>query len=532
MPQRNRRNGGSARSSKVTGGASNNASRRSVTRLLVTPAAAFSAIQWRAETGGVSVTPAPRMPFGGTPKRIRKARLPGSMFRCRPQDHPVSRWPRRASLRISALSCGQLHIAGLKAKRYVAKGGCSAPRRQTLLEGFAAFGCRRRGVGCGGRVFLELAFHLFFLFALLFQFLLPLLEPEIGFCQVVFSSFGWIARMQLNTRGTRARRPLPGPAWPVVNNTPSAALPTTRMSFGCRLLLVVLVAILGGCSTAGKKEPPPAAKPAPGAKYYKDDGPGDGAPADVDALPDAVPRVEPLHRFANRPYTVFGREYVPATSLRPYKERGVASWYGRKFHGEKTSSGETYDMYAMTAAHPTLPLPSYARVTNVATGKSVVVRVNDRGPFLHDRVIDLSYAAASKLGIAQKGSGEVEVEAVIPAEMAALAAAAPLPTVASAPVAASPAGTPPTEPAAAMPVAGADGGFVVQLGAFASNANAENFVSHLTSRIASVGVEPKVRQVSGLYRVFVGPYPSRDDARRVADRLRDALGLPSTIVAH
>ena len=113
---------------------------------------------------------------------------------------------------------------------------------------------------------------------------------------------------------------------------------------------------------------------------------------------------------------MFGREYVPATSLRPYKERGIASWYGRKFHGEKTSIGETYDMYAMTAAHPTLPLPSYARVTSVATGKSVVVRVNDRGPFLHGRVIDLSYAAAYRIGIAQKGSGEVEVEAIIPGE--------------------------------------------------------------------------------------------------------------------
>ncbi len=130
---------------------------------------------------------------------------------------------------------------------------------------------------------------------------------------------------------------------------------------------------------------------------------------------------------------MFGREYVPATSLRPYKERGIASWYGRKFHGEKTSTGETYDMYAMTAAHPTLPLPSYARVTNVATGKSVIVRVNDRGPFLHDRVIDLSFAAANRIGIAQKGSGEVEVEAIIPVETAAMSAAAPLPPVASAP---------------------------------------------------------------------------------------------------
>ena len=238
-----------------------------------------------------------------------------------------------------------------------------------------------------------------------------------------------------------------------------------------------------------------------------------------------MPRPEPLHRFANRPYTVFGRDYVPATSLRPYRERGVASWYGRKFHGQKTSSGETYDMYAMTAAHPTLPLPSYARVTNVATGKSVVVRVNDRGPFLHGRVIDLSYAAAHRIGIAQKGSGEVEVEAILPGD-AALVAAAPLPPVAAAPLAPPPAGGRPPRPATPVPGGRAsDGGFVVQLGAFANYANAQNFVAHLANQLAPTGVEPKVRQVNGLFRVFVGPYPTRDDARRTADRLREALGL-------
>jgi rare lipoprotein A len=178
-------------------------------------------------------------------------------------------------------------------------------------------------------------------------------------------------------------------------------------------------------------------------------------------------------------------------------------------------------MFAMSAAHPTLPLPSYARVTNVATGKSVVVRVNDRGPFLHDRVIDLSYAAAHKLGIAQKGSGEVEVDAIIPGE-AVRVAAAPLPPVTAAPAGLPPAGT-------LVPAAAADGGFIVQLGAFASNANAQNFILHVANQLAPVGVEAKVRQVDGLFRVFVGPYATRDDALRTADRLRDALGLPSTI---
>ena len=320
-----------------------------------------------------------------------------------------------------------------------------------------------------------------------------------------------------------------------------------------RFLFAAAVLSVGACTTAPKKEAQPSA---PGTKYYKDDGPGENPPPGLEAQPDAAPRIEPLNRFANRPYTVFGREYVPATSLRPYKERGIASWYGRKFHGEKTSSGEVYDMYAMTAAHPTLPIPSYARVTNVATGKSVVVRVNDRGPFLHNRVIDLSYAAATKIGIAQKGSGEVEVEAIIPIETATVAAAAPLPPVVAA--AASPqvaaarstatpgTGTPSiTAPSAAtagaastaevpqsVPVAPADGGFVVQLGAFASSANAENFLARLAAPIAQVGVEGRIRQLSGYFRVFVGPYATRDEARRTADRLRDAFGLESTIAVH
>src|SRR4051812_44395617 len=184
------------------------------------------------------------------------------------------------------------------------------------------------------------------------------------------------------------------------------------VSFACATSIMI---VLAACTSAPPRETRAPSKPG----YYKDDGPADVTPADLDALPDAVPQREPLHRFANRPYTVFGREYVPATSLRPYKERGVASWYGRKFQGQKTAIGETYDMFAMTAAHPTLPLPSYARVTNPSNGKSVIVRVNDRGPFLNERVIDLSYAAAHRLGIAQRGSGEVQVEAILLDDMIA-----------------------------------------------------------------------------------------------------------------
>src|SRR6185436_9817039 len=178
------------------------------------------------------------------------------------------------------------------------------------------------------------------------------------------------------------------------------------------------------------------------------------------------------------------------------------------------------------------------RVTSLATGKTVIVRVNDRGPFLHNRVIDLSFAAATRIGIAQKGSGEVEVESIIPIEMTTVASAAPLPPVVTAPLApptsaGAPAGaSPASQPTVSVPVAATDSGFVVQLGAFASNANAENFLAHIAAPIGQVGVQPRVRQVGGLFRVFVGPYATRDEAKRTADRLRDALGLDSMIAVH
>jgi rare lipoprotein A len=308
------------------------------------------------------------------------------------------------------------------------------------------------------------------------------------------------------------------------------------------LLLLLLVAACSSTPPRRDASAPPSsstgssATPSLGSsRYYKDDGPADRLPADLDSVPDAVPKVEPLHKFANRPYSVLGREYIPATTLKAYRERGVASWYGRKFHGQPTSIGETYDMFAMTAAHPTLPLPSYARVTNVATGKSVVVRVNDRGPFLNDRIIDLSYAAAHRIGIAQRGSGEVEVEAILPGAPSVLATAAPLPPVASAPVVSAPAEvTPVPTPVASLaaPSGVSSNGYAVQLGAFASYANAQNFLAHAQNQLASASVEAKVRQAGGLYRVYVGPYADRDEARRVGERITQAFGFATTVGPH
>ncbi|WP_039051582.1 septal ring lytic transglycosylase RlpA family protein, partial [Bordetella avium] len=177
-------------------------------------------------------------------------------------------------------------------------------------------------------------------------------------------------------------------------------------------MMLLLAAVLAGCGTSGKR----------GGGYYKDDGPDANPPANLDSIPDAVPRLEPLASGANRPYVVFGKRYVPDTREQPFRQEGIASWYGKKFHGNSTSIGEPYDMYSMTAAHPTMPLPSYARVTSKATGRTIIVRVNDRGPFHSDRIMDLSYVAAYKLGIIGPGSGPVVVERILPSEIRNMAA--------------------------------------------------------------------------------------------------------------
>lgn len=310
-----------------------------------------------------------------------------------------------------------------------------------------------------------------------------------------------------------------------------------------RCASILLAVALAACSSA---PPRPAANGAAGGsgrsgQYYLDDGPPLNPPANLASIPDAVPRLEPLKQSANKPYFVLGREYVPATRLEPYHERGIASWYGRKYHGQRTSTGERYDMYSMTAAHPTLPLPSYARVTDVASGRSVVVRVNDRGPFLHGRIIDLSYAAAYKLGVAQKGSDLVDVDAILPGDSAhPLEATAPTtlaPVLEPAPGASTPpapaeiasASSAPPDLAAATspgvaPVTATPEGYSVQLGAFANFSNAESFLAHVQNQLAQVTVEPRIRQSGGLYRVYVGPYPGRDKARRVGERITQAFG--------
>ena len=293
-----------------------------------------------------------------------------------------------------------------------------------------------------------------------------------------------------------------------------------------------------------------------GGAYYKDDGPGDEVPDNLDDIPDAQPQLEPLHRFANRPYVVLGKAYEPDTTLRSRQERGIASWYGKKFHGQKTSIGEPYDMFAMTAAHPTLALPSYARVTNLGNGRSVVVRVTDRGPFHADRVIDLSYAAAYRLGYVDNGSTLVEVESIVPAgattmtyaqvmppprplraaagaaepdEIELLAARLPFDKVvapSALPAAAPAAASAPTSSAAAL------SGVFLQLGAFASAENAESLRSHLLRELDWLNEGIQINAGGGMHRVHLGPYPNRTDAEKVAERIRLALGYRPTVVAQ
>lgn len=275
---------------------------------------------------------------------------------------------------------------------------------------------------------------------------------------------------------------------------------------------VFLAFFLFACGTA-PKAPSKAATPTQGGKYYADDGPPEKVPDNLAQIPDAVPTNEPFHRFANRPYVVFGQSYVPVVNKEPTRERGMASWYGRKFHGQRTASGETYDMFAMTAAHKTLPIPSFARVTNVKTRQSVVVRINDRGPFHSDRIIDLSYAAAARIGIVNVGSGMVEVERV-------LSAGTPEPLVA-------PTVPPPAQVAAVETpwVSQESAGLWLQLGAFSSAGTAESFRTKVVSDLPWLREAANVSTRDGMHRVRLGPYRNLDEAMAIAEKLRRSLGV-------
>lgn len=265
-----------------------------------------------------------------------------------------------------------------------------------------------------------------------------------------------------------------------------------------------------------KESKPTVVPPPKSSGYYEDDGPGANPPPNLDAVPDAVPKAEPLHPFANSPYTINGVTYVPDTSGKPYLARGLASWYGRRFHGRPTASGEPYDMYAMTAAHRTLPIPSYVRVTNLANGRSVVVRINDRGPFHPGRIIDLSYTAAYKLGLLDK-VGMVEVELLRPpSKDRNKAATNRRPET----VSGSAQRTPPSTK------------IYLQVGAFSRLEGAKALAEELAHSLGRQVPGVLQRYENGLIKVQIGPYSSADEAAQAATRLNAVLGYKPYVVVR
>ena len=305
-----------------------------------------------------------------------------------------------------------------------------------------------------------------------------------------------------------ASKPTPAPVPPVAAPIPSPA-PTTA--------------------------PMPTPKPSapeidePGG-YYLDDGPGDNPPKDINRIPNAIPKKEPLHSRTNRPYKALGATYKPMTSYQPYKARGIASWYGKRFHGKKTSNGETYDMYSMTAAHTILPLPSYAKVTNPANGRSVIVRVNDRGPFKHSRIIDLSYAAAHKLGYVNKGSTLVEVEAIDPDQVDNYASNNINNQEAPQVVAPATSAIPVDQNGNAETVL--ESGFFVQAGAFKNEANADNLINKLQA--LDIDQNSGINKVynNGLHRLKIGPFETKLGADKTAADIRKQLNVPAITITQ
>ena len=277
----------------------------------------------------------------------------------------------------------------------------------------------------------------------------------------------------------------------------SPAPRTDRAALRTAATALALLA-LGACSLTHHRTPPaPPPAPTPPANVP-------APPAGVNAVPNAVPRVEPRSAHGNPPfYDVLGQRYYVLASADGYLERGVASWYGPTFHGGNTSSGEPYDMYAMTAAHKTLPLPCYARVTNLRNGRSVVVRINDRGPFVANRLIDLSYTAASRLDMLREGTTLVEVRTLspqVPDELARTSAQPP--------------------PA-----------LYVQAGAFADQQNAQRLLERLQAAgLARAFIALPLQTGAHLYRVRLGPIDSVAQFDELTARLA-ALGIPDARLA-
>tara|TARA_R110000796_G_scaffold63377_14_gene146757 strand:+ start:3388 stop:4311 length:924 start_codon:yes stop_codon:yes gene_type:complete len=294
------------------------------------------------------------------------------------------------------------------------------------------------------------------------------------------------------------------------------------------LVWAIAITALAGCSSTSGK----------GGGRTSSDGP----PAymkDVSTIPDAVPTPH-TGAYKATPYTVLGKSYQPMQDGRSYREEGEASWYGTKFHGQATANGEEYDLYGMTAAHKTLPLPTYVQVTNLDNQRKIIVRVNDRGPFYSTRIIDLSYAAAKKLGFAERGVARVRVEGIDPvvwqqqndpsylvsdrsrSEAPSAAVAVPVPEE---PVSWQRAPVVDTAPAE-------QGQYYLQVGAFSTDLAAQQLRQRLQGTLAAeVVVMPVQRETGTLHRVRVGPVASQDEAQRLIEQLRLANVADATLVS-
>ena len=289
--------------------------------------------------------------------------------------------------------------------------------------------------------------------------------------------------------------------------------------------IFILISILTGCASVPSFKNDSVTTPSKkGGGYYLDDGPGDHPPENIDAIPDATPRVEPFNARANQPYIALDNKYTPMTSFYPYKERGIASWYGKRYHGKKTSIGEYYDMYSMTGAHTILPIPCYVRVTNTENGKSVIVRINDRGPFKKDRLIDLSFAAAYKLRLSDKGSGPVEVELIDPRQFNALKKTSDVIIEKIKEKEVIPTQVKSEENSTNEPL-------YIQAGAFKNEKNADLLLKQLID-MRLENTPPFKKQFSeDLFHVVIGPFNSKDEANNIADLIKSKIKISIFIVS-
>ena len=244
--------------------------------------------------------------------------------------------------------------------------------------------------------------------------------------------------------------------------------------------------------------------------YYLDDGPEKNPPKNLDEIPNAKPKYEPLSKRANRPYIAFNKKYVPMKKIIPFIEEGYASWYGKRYHGKKTSIGETYDMYQMTGAHKTLPLPCYIKVTNLKNKRSVIIRVNDRGPFIDERIVDLSYAAAHQLRIIEKGSELVKIEMVNPSLKKTNLKNSQKPN----------------------PIKDSIKYFYIQAGAFSNEENATNLINRLSKIKLENPLNIKKLIKDSLYLVTIGPYDSEEIAEKNLRNISKKIQLNSFIISE